>query len=254
MKILIADDEPPARDELAFLLGQAWPTAELHQARTGAEAIAVCQKIDIEVAFLDINMPAGTGLEVAARLGELGLTPYIVFATAYSEYAVEAFNLAALDYLVKPYDERRLQKTLERVRGRLEKGAPPALKSLVEEHMAGKIWGETERDESVLLQCQDIAYVEADRKRVFAVTADGTRARLRLTLKELDGALGREFLRIHKGYLLNLKFLSHVERWPSGGYSLRLKDQARSELQVSRRFAATFRETAGLAEVSRLGG
>jgi DNA-binding LytR/AlgR family response regulator len=252
VNILIADDEPPARDELAYLVGQAWPTAQIHQARTGAEAIAACQSVAIDVAFLDINMPAGTGLEVAARLAELaadGLkrSPYVVFATAYSEHAVEAFHLAALDYLVKPYDERRLQKTLSRVLERLAKGGPPlALQTVIDDHMAGKIWGETESDDNVLLHCQDIAFVEADRKRVYAVMADGTRARVKLTLKELEGGLGTDFLRIHKGYLLNLKYLSRAERWPSGGYSLRLNDKARSELQVSRRYAATFKCSAGL--------
>lgn len=241
MRILIADDEPPARDELAYMIGQAWPTAEIHLAHSGAEAIRLAQEVQLDLAFLDINMPNGTGLEVASALATSGHRPEIVFATAYSEHAVEAFNLAALDYLVKPYDERRLRKTLDRVAQRIETN-----RSATDDALAGKIWGETDKEEIVLVEVGDIAYVEADRKKVFACTADGRRIRLKPTLKELSDLLGSEFLRIHKGYLVNLRFIGQVQRWYSGGYSLKLIDKPKSELQVSRRFASLFKETTRL--------
>lgn len=241
MRILIADDEPPARDELAYMVGQAWPDAEIHLAHSGAEAIRLAGEVHLDLAFLDINMPNGTGLEVASALATSSHRPEIVFATAYSEHAVEAFNLAALDYLVKPYDERRLRKTLDRVAERIQ-----TARSNADDAMAGKIWGETDKEESVLVEVSDIAYVEADRKKVFANTADGRRIRLKPTLKELSEMLGSEFLRIHKGYLVNLRFVGQVQRWYSGGYSLKLIDKPRSELQVSRRFASLFKETTRL--------
>lgn len=184
-------------------------------------------------------MPNGTGLEVAAALASLPRQPQIVFATAYSEHAVEAFNLAATDYLVKPYDERRLRKTLERVAERTAQAG-------ADEAIAGKIWGETEKEESILVEATNIAYVEAERKKVYANLADGHRIRLKPTLKELEEVLGGQFLRIHKGYLVNLRFIGQVQRWYSGGYSLKLIDKPRSELQVSRRFASLFKETTKL--------
>ena len=242
MKILIADDEPPARDELAYLVGQAWPDAQIHKAHNGAEAIRLAQEVEPDLAFLDINMPNGTGLEVAAALANTPRRPQIVFATAYSEHAVEAFNLAALDYLVKPYDERRLRKTLERVAERIEASSVTGAHDAI----AGKIWGETEKEESVLVEAGDIAYVEAERKKVYANLADGRRIRFKPTLKELEEVLGGQFLRIHKGYLVNLRFIGQVQRWYSGGYSLKLNDKPRSELQVSRRFASLFKEATKL--------
>ena len=248
MRIMIVDDEPPARDELRFLIEPHWPEAEYFTAASGAEAIDLAKKSPLDVVFLDINMPGGNGLEVASFLNSQDLPPQIVFATAYSQHAVEAFELSAIDYLVKPYDERRLAKTVVRINERVEQ--PGKQKDSIEEYLSGQlaqtIWSESDSGEKVLLNYQEIAYVEADRKKIYAVRQDGLRTRLKPTLKELEASLGEGFLRIHKGYLVNLSFIGSVQRWYSGGYSLKLSDAKESELQVSRRFASSFKEKTGL--------
>lgn len=248
MKTLIVDDEQPARDELCYMLESVCPEATLFSARNGSEAMALAREHKVDVVFLDINMPGQSGLEVAAYLSSLNKVPYVVFATAYSEHAVEAFSLAAVDYLVKPYDERRLDKTVQRIRARREssKSAFSPVSDYLTSQLYGKIWGEADSGEKVLVEHDEIAYIEADRKKVFALRTDGARFRLKPTLKELESSLGSGFLRVHKGYLVNLQYISEAQRWYSGGYSLKLKDQAASELQVSRRFAPRFKEVTGL--------
>lgn len=248
MKILIVDDEMPARDELQYLLEPLCPEATYLTACNGSEAIAIATEQKVDVVFLDINMPGQSGLEVASYLMSLNKVPYVIFATAYSEYAVEAFDLAAVDYLVKPYDERRLDKTVVRVRAHMERAEASATQ--IAQYLASqkfeKTWGETEDSDKVLLDFDEIAYIEAERKRVFAIRADGLRLKLKRPLKELEESLGAGFLRIHKSYLVNLNFIGQAQRWISGGYSLQLRDQAKSELQVSRRYAAKFKKQTGM--------
>ena len=111
MNILIADDEKPAREELSFLLQGLLPEASLTTAKDGDDALSLLRESDFDVVFLDIEMPGKDGLQVATKILERPSPPRIVFATAYSEHAVEAFRLSALDYLVKPVRQDRLEQT-----------------------------------------------------------------------------------------------------------------------------------------------
>jgi len=108
LHILIADDETPARSELRYILEMLAPEATFYEAANGGEALSLIEREPIEVAFLDINMPDVDGLTVAAIIMDSPEPPLVVFATAYDEHALQAFELAALDYVVKPFDERRL--------------------------------------------------------------------------------------------------------------------------------------------------
>ena len=244
MRILIADDERCAREELRYQLQLLCRDCSIFEAADGQEAIEQARAQKPEVVFLDIQMGGTNGLEVAAYLASLDPAPCIVFATAYSEYAVAAFELAAVDYLVKPYHERRLAATLERIRHRQGDGQPVA--RLLKEQKFDKIWGEDPRGDRVLLNYDQIAFVEAQDKRVFAVSREGLRVKLKPTLRELEALLEARFLRVHKGYLVNLKYLARAQRWSSGGFSLQLCDGPRSQIQVSRRYAARFKEVTGL--------
>ena len=116
MRILIADDETPARDELGYILRTLVPEATFYEAADGEEALDLIEREPIDVAFLDIHMPGLDGLEVAAIIMDGPEPPLIVFATAYDEHVLQALELATFDYVMKPFNERRLAQTVKRIR------------------------------------------------------------------------------------------------------------------------------------------
>lgn len=259
MKILIADDETPAREELKYILQQLLPDATLREAKNGLDALEILEKgaDSFDVLFLDINMPGKDGMGVAAELVHWDRCPLIIFATAYSEYAVEAFEYAALDYVVKPFDERRLGKTIDRIKDQLvekrdhQRDALQTYLATLTEQMAvpkkgssiSKLWGEKENGNRLLVSFQDIFYVEADAKKVFIYTVAGEKLQVRQTLKELDDRLSQhEFARVHKGYLVNLNHIHEVAPWFSGGYLIKMGPNGETEIPMSRRYAAKLKE------------
>ncbi|HEY1015444.1 MAG TPA: LytTR family DNA-binding domain-containing protein [Herpetosiphonaceae bacterium] len=255
IRILIADDEAPARGELAYLLGRLLPGAALHEAAGGRAALELADATPFAAAFLDITMPGLNGLAVAAALLERPEPPLIVFATAHDQFAIRAFELAALDYIVKPFDERRLAQTVARITrllaerelaashhqalaAYLGQQAPPALP---------RLWGERENENQVLVDFQSILWIEALEKKVYLRTGAGERLLVRETLRELEPRLAPHgFARSHKAYLVNLNHVAEIVPWFSGGYLLRMADAARSELPLSRRYAAALKQRAGL--------
>lgn len=259
MQILLADDEKPARGELRYLLEQLEETAVFHEARNGQEALQLVAQQPVDVIFLDINMPDLSGVAVAATIVENpafwrdGRVPVIVFATAYNTYAVRAFELAALDYVVKPYSEQRLAQTMVRVRQalvtqeeRVEKQS--ALKRYVETAVSTqpltKMWGEQENKTSVLVDYADILWVEADGKRVTMSTKTGQKLLLRYSVKELETRLApHNFVRVHKAFLVNLNHVAEVVPWFSGSYLLRMAD--RTEIPLSRQYSKQLKELIG---------
>ena len=255
MKVLIADDEAPARGELRFMLETLEPTATLLEVKNGNEATAVAEQEALDVVFLDINMPGLSGLGVAARLLQLPEPPVVVFATAYDEHAVRAFELTALDYLVKPFDEARLAQTLRRVRqsladANLRLKRQREVSSYLQADQANqvtvltKLWLERANENRVLVDYSDVYWLEAQDKKVFAHTF-GERLLARYTLKELEEPLSSDFVRVHKATLVNLSHVGEVVPWFSGGYLLRMTDAHKSELSMSRRYAAKLKELTG---------
>ena len=259
MKILITDDETPARKELAFILGQLVPNAELFEAKNGREAVAFLAENLVDVAFLDINIPGMDGLTAGAAIIEVESPPLLVFATAYSDRAVEAFEMAALVYVVKPFDERRLAKTVERIRDTLAQQEQfdrqqQAVRAVLEQMMVqapadksvptvDKLWGEREGGNRLLVDFADILYLEAAQKKVFMVTvaAGQEKLQVRQTLKELEERLPADrFVRVHKGFLINLNHIAEVVPWFSGGYLIKLADGS-IEIPMSRRYAANLK-------------
>ncbi len=250
MNILIADDEAPARGELSYILDMLEPKAILHEAKNGREALKLIASQEIDVAFLDINMPGLSGLAVANTIIEMKKPPIIVFATAYNEHAASAFEMAALDYLLKPFSEKRVAKTLERINERLDK------KDLREQNNKDlknyliknettdlkKIWLERENENLLLLDYKDIYWFAAEDKKVYA-HSNSERFVVRYTLKELESILSNDkFVRVHKAYLVNISYISELVPWFSGNYLVRMKDENRSELKLSRRYAAKLKE------------
>jgi len=244
MKILITDDESPAREELEFMLKQQLPTAEIQQACDGTEALRRLDEEQFDIVFLDIQMPGLDGLEVATKLLEQQNPPRIVFATASSEHAVEAFRLSALDYIVKPIAEDRLQQTIERLQE--DSDQRDGFEKLLWSRRERKLWAEASEDRWVLLDFSDIQYIQAQDKKVYAATDGYPLLRVRRTLKELEQEMGPQgFLRVHKGYLVNLRKVKEMSAWFSGSYTLILDSAKKTEVPLSRRFVSKFREATG---------
>lgn len=255
LHILIADDEAPARGELVFILKALAPEARFYEATNGEQALAMIEREPIQVVFLDINMPGVDGLTVAATIMDGPEPPLIVFATAYNEHSVRAFELAALDYVVKPFDERRLAKTVERLRRTLDERS-----RLAEQHTAlrgylahaapagglCKLWCEHSNASRVLVDYKDILWVVAESKDTFVQAASGDKLRVHSTLKELEARLSaHHFARVHKGYLVNLDHIAEVAPWFSGAYVIRMADAHRTQIPMSRRYAAQLKKLTG---------
>ncbi len=252
MKIVIAEDEQHTRAELRYLLEKLEPEASIFEARDGNEALALILDKEPDVAFLDINMPSKTGLTVATKLVEMASKSLIVFATAYDEHALKAFDLAALDYLLKPYRESRLKETLMRLSlalGHQEQHETlrENVRSFVfEQSLASldKLWAAKGEGVGKLLNYNDILWFVANDKKLMVETQLGERLQVRYTMTELEEKLSqRGFFRSHKSYLINLNHVKEVEPWFSGTFVIRMSNQ--QTVPLSRQYAKQLKEQLG---------
>ncbi len=255
MNILIADDELPARGELRYILEALAPDAVFAEATNGEQVLRLIESQPVDVLFLDIKMPGLDGLAVAATLMEGPHPPLIVFATAYDEHALKAFELCALDYVVKPFDERRLAQTVERIRQALaERALWEARQANVRTYLeatvlpAGltKLWAQRENENWVLVDYRELLWVVAEEKKVYVHTAAGEKLAVHHTLKELEPRLAPHNLaRVHKAYLVNLDHVQEVAPWFSGTFIIRMDDAAHTEIPMSRSYAAQLKRLTG---------
>lgn len=249
---LIAEDEALLRADLIAQLARTWPglriVAECEDGATAVEALAEHQP---DVAFLDIRMPGLTGLEVAAAATQSSPHTQIVFVTAYDQYAIDAFERGAIDYLLKPVQPERLKATVERVQARGGNGDAAALSALIERlgtalpraasAPAPLTWITASAGrEMKLILVDDVAYFRADNKYTTVVTADGE-ALLRTPIKDLLPQLdGNLFKQIHRSTIVNLKAIAGITRDDAGRGIVRLKDRPET-LTVSAPYMALFR-------------
>ena len=247
MKILVVDDERPARAELIHALRELAPEVDCFEAANGKEALRVLADQPIELCFLDIQMPGMDGLSAAAQILALDSPPLIVFATAYDAHAVKAFELAALDYLVKPISNARLAQVLERVRARLSEKAGLAesldairayLQTEARETTVNKLLAVGEGGSSILVDYGDIAWIEAKDRKVFVNTVGGDAFPVRSTLRELEARLEPfGHMRVHKSYLVNLDFIAEIAPMFSGTGVIRMSDANSSRIPLSRKYS-----------------
>jgi DNA-binding LytR/AlgR family response regulator len=247
MKALIADDEPLLALSLKRALGEAWPELEIAAVvPNGIEAVQAAERLRPDFAFLDIQMPGMTGLEAAAemadRLGEAA--PAVVFVTAYDEYATKAFEVAAVDYVLKPVSPDRLASTVTRLKAK-QRGLEDLARQL---RALGTLAprGETLRQvragtgNSVkLIPIDDVCYFQAADKYTTVVTAGGEDL-IRTPLKELAAQLPEIFQQVHRGTIVNQKEVASAVRDEAGRISLRLRNR-KETLAVSRVYADLFR-------------
>ena len=260
LRAVVADDEQLARDELTYLLGQRGGIDVVGQAPNGVEALAMIGKVHPDVVFLDVQMPGLTGFEVARRLLGEGADAEIVFVTAYDQHAIEAFEVNAVDYLLKPVDPARLDVALGRVRRRIaadrqsaaimdgaESGAAVGKPGVSRDQLERIVELVTSRQKSreqfaikvgerfVLVQTDEIVYASmADESVTVATQHIVGRSNFR-TLDELQARLDPGvFWRVHRSHLVNINKVREIVPWFSRNYILRMKDEKATEIPVSR--------------------
>jgi DNA-binding LytR/AlgR family response regulator len=247
---IIADDERLMRDQLRLRLQQVWPELEiLDEAKNGEEAIQLVDTLKPDLAFLDIRMPAKTGLEAAK---EIGTKAHIVFITAYDQYAVEAFDQGAVDYVLKPADTERLSKTVERLKARLTTASEPNDMSNMLAQLAKQLgiapkpnylqWIQASIGQELrLIPVEDILFFQSDEKYTRVQTASYEaliRKPVRDLAEELDPHL---FWQIHRSTLVNSKAISGVVRDMRGRHLVQIKGLT-EKLEVSRSFVHLFKQ------------
>ena len=241
IRVLIVDDETPARAKLQRWLGEHDDLAIIGEADNGLSAAEQIDTARPDLVFLDIQMPGISGLEVAAQLSSVN-APQLVFVTAFDEHAVKAFELNAVDYLLKPYDQDRLQRTLIRVRARFsnDDGNELQRQAVQTARQLNQVNGTISRllvpvgERLQLLDASTVHWLEADDNYVH-LHVGSQRYILRRTLQDLLAQLNPlQFIRIHKSAAVNIHEVSTLEPLFKGDYELRLRSGV--TLRLSRRF------------------
>lgn len=259
---LIVDDEQLARDELKYLLDQAGDVEVVAQGANGIEAVDLIEEHHPDVVFLDVQMPGLDGFAVIKRMMERHAKnsaepmPQVVFATAYDQYAVRAFDVNAVDYLLKPFDRGRVQQALERVRGRMNEngsGAPASqLDALLKLLNRPQATARTAQPAKLIVQAQnrlllvdqaEICFAAIDEGVIRIVTQNFEGQSKCRTLEELLDQLDPDmFWRAHRGFVVNLNHIREVVPWFKSTYQLRMNDKKQTEIPVSRGQTKRLRE------------
>lgn len=232
LKAIIVDDEAPARSELRYLLDEVGQVDVVAEAANVREAIECLKDHACDMVFLDISMPEATGMQLADALQRLKYPPAVVFVTAYSEYALDAFGVNAVDYLVKPVEPERLKQAVSRVYEQVRMQAQVKQTERISVEKAGKkvlIGIDTIR---FIMARDDYSYIQTDTDRFFSTSS----------LSQLEKRLeSHGFFRVHRGYLVNLTYVSEVETVTGGTLLLTLHD-CEEKVPVSRRRVALLKK------------
>jgi two-component system LytT family response regulator/two-component system response regulator LytT len=244
---VVADDEQLARDELCFLLGRIEGVEVVSQAADGVQALDDISRLVPDVAFLDVQMPGLTGFEVARRLLEDGTDLAVVFVTAFDQRAVQAFEVNAVDYVLKPVEPARLEQAVQRVRRRQGQPFGDQLERLVR-MMSGQKDRRSQvavkvSERIVLVQSDEIIYASLAEDSISIVTGQVSGTSNYRTLDELQARLDPEiFWRVHRSHLVNINKIKEIVPWVSRNYILRMKDAKATEIPVSRSQTRRLRE------------
>lgn len=253
LRCLIVDDESPARDELRFLLTQCPQAQVVGAAATAKEAELLLASVDYDIVFLDIRMPEVSGLELAERLRDHPRAPQIIFTTAYPDYAVDAFELSAVDYLLKPISEDRLNQAVSRAATRLAAdGSAAAAAGVVDPARARPAATEgpgrlpvQRGDRTIFVEETDVVAASAAHGYSYLHLSD-ERVLASYTLGELENRFSANFYRVHRSYLANLNRIAELRPDFKGGLVLIMDDTAQTRIPVARRQAQELRRRLGL--------
>ncbi|MGE5587067.1 MAG: LytR/AlgR family response regulator transcription factor [Clostridia bacterium] len=246
IKVVIVDDEKPARDELRFLLESTTGVEVVGEAANGDEALQVIAQTGPDAVFLDVEMPGKSGLEIAEDLkrqpGRQPNRPKVVFATAYDEYAVRAFEVSAADYVLKPFEPHRVRASVEKLAEALkdqgvdyqglDRLTDRLVREILKRFQPAKLPAER-NGSTVLIDSSELMYVCSCNGKVILKTFDKEYV-TRLTLEDIERRLGPRFLRVHRRFIVNLDRIAEVIPWFSGTYVVAVKDKAGNKVPVSR--------------------
>jgi DNA-binding LytR/AlgR family response regulator len=252
---LIADDEPLLREELTQMLARAWPElAVVAQARNGREAVELFEEHRPAVCLLDVHMPGLSGIDAARQIGS---SAHLVFVTAFQQYALQAFEHGAIDYLVKPIEATRLASTVARLKERIRTSAPAQVTDEMLRLLATKLQGDngsaaalrwiraSSRGALRMIHVDEVDFLRSDEKYTLVAWRDNgqpAEALISTPLKSLVGQLdGEHFVQVHRSVVVNLRAVDHVTRGENETASIHLKGRG-DVLPVSRSYLHVFRQ------------
>jgi two-component system, LytTR family, response regulator LytT len=255
LRAVLVDDEQLARDELGYLLDQLGGVEVIGQAGNGLEAISTIDRLRPDVVFLDVQMPGLTGFEVARRLLDNRAPSQIIFVTAYDQHAIEAFEVNAVDYLLKPVEQGRLEVAVDRARRRIgtDRAGESGVKNAAELEKIIQLVAERQSrrerlaikvgERFLLVQAEDIIYASLADDGISVVTSQHAGTSNYRTLDELHERLDPTvFWRVHRSHLVNINKIKEIVPWFSRNYILRMKDEKSTEIPVSRMQTRRLRE------------
>ena len=257
LSAVIVDDEQLARDELAYLLKNVDDVNVVAQGKNGVEAVNLIREHNPDLVFLDVQMPGLDGFGVIKKLLDKKVPlPKIVFATAFDQYAVKAFEVNAVDYLLKPFDKTRVAQSIQKAKTKLESASGPSEKL---ETLVRMLESQKPQTSKILLKAggrlflvnqKDICFASIDDGVITVVTSglNGMEGQSNCrTLEELLDSLDPNlFWRAHRGYLVNINRIKEVVPWFKSSYQLRMDDKKQTEIPVSRAQTKRLRELFGM--------
>lgn len=257
LSAVIVDDEQLARDELAFLLKGVGDVNVVAQGKNGVEAVNLIREHNPDLVFLDVQMPGLDGFGVIKKLLDKKITlPKIVFATAFDQYAVKAFEVNAVDYLLKPFDKKRVAQSVQRARAKLETASASSDKL---ETLVRMLESQKPQASKILLKAGGRLFLVNQKDICFASIEDGVitvvssgpsgmegQSNCRTLEELLDSLDPNLFWRAHRSYLVNINRIKEVVPWFKSSYQLRMDDKQQTEVPVSRAQTKRLRELFGL--------
>ena len=256
IRCIIVDDEPPAVDELAYILSRIEDVEVIASSNSASKAIKEIRAKKPDLVFLDIHMPIKSGFHVARMVSSFDRPPLIIFATAFDQYAVRAFDANAIDYVLKPFSEDRIRKSIERAKEVISsKGKAVTIREL--DRLMESI-GKTRnsfvrisvenKGRILLLDPDSIFFCKSEEKKIFINTQNNQFACHSVSsLNELEKILIKHpFFRTHRAYIVNLSYVKEVIPWFNGRYLLNMSDKKSTEIPISRSRAGNFKKKLGI--------
>lgn len=243
---IIIEDEIPSIEELEYILRECNLNI-LASAKDGKNGIELCRKLDPDIAFIDINIPVINGMDAAKEIIKKNPLTFIVFITAYNKFALDAFDIGAFDYILKPFDEKRIKHTVKRIYDEYNRGANEGINKILnkiseEEKILKKIPCE-ENGKVVLIAIDNIIFCYADNGKTYVKTKNKIYY-TRYTLHEIEERT--ELFRVHKSYTVNLDKIKEIYSWFNGTYNVKMDDDKETEIPVSRNNIKELKNQLGL--------
>jgi two-component system LytT family response regulator len=238
MKAIIVEDEVLARSELAFLIGAHSDIVITAEFEDGLDALKFLQAEEVDVIFLDINIPSIDGVLLAQNISRFSVKPYIVFITAYKEHAADAFEIEAFDYILKPYSESRMKAMLNKLEAAFAARSRPREEGHLAVSNKVNLW----KNEKIIVVDADEIYYASAQEKTTRVMTKGEEYSMALSISEFHSRLPQDsFFRCHRSYLVNLSKIKEIIPWFNNTYLLRLRDLD-FEVPVSRSKVKEFRQ------------